>query len=316
MVTLPTGGYSSAHESDEMPVNAETQAKPDSPPNSGIVWLASFPKSGNTWTRTFLHNLVKLQSGEHDTQDINAMGRFSTWEINKQYYTDALGFEPTEVHRNEIASVRHKVQQRIADEADGLVFVKTHHALVTDRGSTTINTGVTSGAIYIVRNPLDVAISYAHHMGREIDDAIEAMATENVETPVSEKVVYEVYGSWSQHVWSWTRTPHPAIYVMRYEEMLAEPEKIFSGLARHLLLDPTPAQLREAIERSSFEKLKEQEDKEGFREKPKQAQRFFREGKAGQWRDVLTPQQAERIVRDHGEQMKRLGYLAADGRPA
>jgi hypothetical protein len=278
-------------------------------PNSGIVWIASFPKSGNTWTRTFLHNLARLLYGEHDAQDINAMGRFSTWEIAKQRFTDVLGFEPTEEHCGQIAGARHEVQRLIADEHDGLVFVKTHHALVTDRGSTTINTAVTSGAIYIVRNPLDVAISYAHHMARPLDEAITAMATENVETPINEKVVYEVYGSWSQNVWSWTRTPHPAIYVMRYEDMLAEPEKTFGGLARHLLLDPTPAQLREAIERSSFDKLKEQEDKEGFREKPKQAERFFREGRAGQWKEVLTKEQVDRIVRDHGEQMRRFGYL-------
>jgi hypothetical protein len=283
------------------------QPQPES--RSGIVWLASFPKSGNTWTRTFLHNLAKIMSGEDDAQDINAMGRFSTWELAKHYYTEALGFEPTDDHRNEIAAVRHRVQQRIADENEGLVFVKTHHALVTDRGSTTINFAVTSGAIYIVRNPLDVAISYAHHMGRSIDDAITTMAIENVETPVAEKAVYEVYGSWTQHVLSWTRKPHPAIYVMRYEDMLAEPGRTFGGLARHLLLDPTPTQLAEAIKRSSFDKLKAQEDKEGFREKPKQAERFFREGRAGQWKEVLTPAQVDRIVHDHREQMARFGYL-------
>lgn len=293
----------------------DTRAQPASTPKSGIVWIASFPKSGNTWTRTFLHNLAKIIYGEADEQDINAMGRFSTWEINKKPYTDLLGFEPTDEHRKEIAAVRPKVQQQIADENEGLVFIKTHHALVTDRGYTTINTDVTSGAIYIVRNPLDVAISYAHHMGRDIDGAIQAMATENVETTVSEKVVYEVYGSWSQHVWSWTRQPHPAIYVMRYEDMLADPQKMFGGLARHLLLDPTNTQLTQAIERSSFDKLKEQEDKEGFREKPKRAKRFFREGKAGQWKEVLTREQADRIVRDHGKQMKRFGYLGEDGHP-
>jgi hypothetical protein len=278
----------------------------------GIVWIASYPKSGNTWTRTFLHNLAKIMSGEDEEQDINNLGRFSTWEIRKKYYADALGFEPTEDHRDEIASVRHAVQQRIADEFDGLVFVKTHQALLIDRGHSTINFNVTSGAIYIVRNPLDVAISYGHHMGRSTDEAIEAMTAEGVETRVTDKAVYEVYDSWSRHVLSWTRKPHPAIYVMRYENMLAEPEKTFGGLVRHLLLDASPAQLAEAIDRSSFERLKAQEDKEGFRERPEQADRFFREGKAGQWRQVLTPEQIERIVRDHGEQMRRFGYLPLD----
>lgn len=293
----------------------DTGAQPAPAPSSGIVWIASFPKSGNTWTRTFLHNLAKIMVGENDDQDINALGRFSTWEINKKPYADMLGFEPTDEHRKEIAAARPKIQQQIADENEGLVFVKTHHAHVTDRGYTTINSAVTSGAIYIVRNPLDVAISYAHHMGRDLDAAITAMGTDNMETPVSDKVVYEVYGSWSQHVWSWTRNSHPAIYVMRYEDMLADPHRIFGGLTRHLLLDPSTEQIREAIERCSFNNLQSQEEKEGFREKPKHAKRFFREGKAGQWKTTLTPKQIERIVADHREQMKRFDYLDKDGRP-
>ncbi len=278
-------------------------------PKSGIVWLASYPRSGNTWTRSFVHNLARVIGGESDAQSINALTRFSLWEIAKPLYTDALGFEPTDAHRREIAGVRHLVQQRIADAFEGLVFVKTHHALVTDRGHTTINFAVTSGAIYIVRNPLDVAISYAHHRGGSIDDAIDAMAQQGFETPVAGDGVHEVYGSWSEHVLSWTRKPHPAIYVMRYEDMLAEPARTFGGLARHLLLDATPEQVGDAIERSSFERLQEQEKKEGFIEKPKVAAPFFREGRTGQWKDVLTRRQVDRVVADHGEQMARFGYL-------
>jgi hypothetical protein len=285
-------------------------------PKSGIIWLASFPKSGNTWTRTFLHNLTQiLQVGEAEEQDINAMGRFSAWEIMKKRYKDILGFDPTDEHRREIAAVRHKVQQQMANEGEGMLFVKTHHALVMDRGYTTINTAVTSGAVYIVRNPLDVAISYSHHISKSIDEAISLMAVENAETPLSEKSVYEVYGSWSQHVWSWTRTPHRAIYVMRYEDMLRDPEKYFGELARHLLFNPDAAQLKQAIELSSFEKLKKQEEAKGFNEKPKNAQSFFRDGRSGQWQTVLSEEQIRRVINDHGEQMKRFGYITSDGKP-
>ncbi len=297
-------------------VKVETQANPDMPPKSGIVWIASFPKAGNTWTRSFLHNLTKIQSGEKEEQRINDMNKFTTWEINKQFYTTLLGYEPhSQKHRKEIAAIRPKVQQQIADEFEGLIFIKTHHALVMDRGYPVINMSVTAGAIYIVRNPLDVAISYAHHMGRSIDYGIKLMSMKNMETSGNNKAVHEVYGSWSQHVWSWTRKPHRAIYVMRYEDMLTEPEKIFSGLANHLLLDATPDQIKEAIERSSFNKLKEQEEKEGFRERPTEAKQFFREGRAGQWKVTLTPAQIDQIIKNHGEQMKRFGYLTDDGRP-
>ncbi len=103
---------------------------------------------------------------------------------------------------------------------------------------------------------------------------------------------------------------------MRYEDMLADPQSAFHRLTQHLLLNATKEQLAEAIEHSSFEKLKEQEDKEGFREKPKVAERFFREGRSGQWREVLTPAQVDRIIRDHREQMLRFGYLNKNITPA
>jgi hypothetical protein len=278
---------------------------------SGIVWIASYPKSGNTWARAFLHNLVKTRNGEVDEQDINEMARFSTWELDKKRYAHFLGFEPdNSTHRNEIAATRHAVHRQVADTTEGLIFVKTHNALVMDRGHATVNFAATSGAVYIVRNPLDVAISYAHHAGAPVDDTIEYMSRKDVETEGSDIAVYEVHGSWSQHVWSWTRNNNRALHIMRYEDMLAEPEKSFAALARHLLIDFTPQQLQTAVEHSSFARLQTQEKKRGFRERPPNADgNFFREGRAGQWRDVLTPAQIDRIVRTHGEQMRRFGYL-------
>lgn len=276
----------------------------------GIIWLASYPKSGNTWTRNFLHNLTNVLSGEaDDTQDINRMNAMSTWEIAGPPYEKLLGKSLDQCTREEIASVRHEVQRQIADTANGLAFVKTHHALVMDRKQPTINFDVTSGAIYIVRNPLDVAISFSHHMGASIDTAITQMATAGLETPVAEKSVYEVYSSWSQHVESWTRKPHRTIYVMRYEDMLGDPQTTFGALASHLLLSPDPAELQLAIDLSSFDRLQKQEREKGFREKPKAAESFFRSGTADQWKDQLTPAQIDRIVADHHDQMARFGYL-------
>ncbi len=285
-----------------------------SPAGSGIVWIASYPKSGNTWARAFLHNLAKARNFEGKAQDINAMSRFSTWDLDKQRYADFLGFEPDNaVHRREIAATRHAVHHQIADSAEGLVFVKTHNCLVVDRGHSTVNFAVTAGAIYIIRNPLDVAISFAHHSGVSIDDAIARMAATDAETPGNDKAVYEVHGSWSQHVWSWTRNQHRALHVMRYEDMSADPQKTFGALAKHLRIHASRRQFAKAIERSSFARLQAQENERGFRERSARADgNFFREGRAGQWKEVLTPGQVERIVNDHGEQMRRFGYLPLD----
>ena len=278
-------------------------------PRSGLVWLASYPKSGNTWTRAFLHNLFKGMSGEAGTQDINGLNRFTAAVNGRELYAETLGFKPTDEHRDQIAAARHEVQRRATEQFEGLIFTKTHQALMVDRGSTTINFAVTAGVIYIVRNPLDVAVSYAHHLGCSLDETIAIMGSANAEIPVTETQVYEVLGSWSQHVLSWTHKPHQALCVMRYEDMLATPERTFGELARHLLLTPTPGQLAGAIDRSSFARLRAQEESEGFQERPSETDRFFREGRAGQWKDILTKKQVTRIVEDHGPQMARFGYL-------
>lgn len=284
--------------------------------HAGIVWIASYPKSGSTWARVFLHNLLSaMQNGEKGPASINRMAAFTTWEIGAKSYEKFLGKHPQHATREEIAAARPKVQASIAERADGeLALVKTHSALVRDRGVPTINLSVTSGAIYIVRNPLDVAISYAHHMARSIDDAIAKMATVDAETHVRHNVVYEVQGSWSQHVASWTRKPHRAIQVLRFEDMLERPDIAFANLAKHLLLTPTAEQLQTAIEYSSFEQLKEQERREGFKEKPAEAERFFREGRSGQWREQLTDQQIRAVVVAHAAEMSRFDYLPLDFR--
>jgi len=280
------------------------------PPKPGIVWLASYPRSGNTWTRNFLHNLFRVLDGkEQAPQDINALGEYTLWDVAGQRFERLLGKSLNAALRTEIAAVRVKVQQQIADEADAAVFVKTHNALVLDRGHPTINMKATSGAIYIVRNPLDVVISFAHHFGVDLDVAIDKMSRRGLETDITQHAVYEVYGSWSENVISWTRKPHRAIYVMRYEDMLERPLEIFRGLCHHLLLWPSDTQLARAIELSSFEEAKAQETQKGYRERPNQSKAFFRTGRAGQWRQQLSHEQICRIVTEHREQMARFGYV-------
>jgi hypothetical protein len=252
-----------------------------------------------------------VKAGEEGEQDINEMARFSTWELDKRRYATFLGFEPDNaVHRNEIAATRQAVHRQIADAASGLIFIKTHNALVMDRGHSTVNFDVTAGAVYVVRNPLDVAVSYAHHAGCDIDQAIKHMALQGAETHGNPKAIYEVPGSWSQNVWSWTRMPHRALHMVRYEDMIADPHHAFALMAEHLTLHPSARELAKAVELSSFARLQAQERTNGFRERsPNSTAGFFREGRAGQWREVLTATQIDAIARDHREQMERFDYL-------
>ncbi len=236
------------------------------------------------------------------------MQNLTTGDSSHQWYEALLPKPLLDCSEEEIAAVRPDAIRAIADSADGLVFVKTHNAMAEHHGTPLIEPSVTAGAIYIVRNPLDVAVSYSHFIGASIDTAIDRMNTEASVVPTGEKQVYQYYGSWRENVYSWTRRPMRQLHVMRYEDMIEQPVPTFRRLAEFLRLSPSAAQLDAAIEASAFDRLRRQEDEQGFKEKPETAERFFRAGRAGEWRDVLTAAQVAAVKAVNREQMERFGY--------
>ena len=115
-----------------------------------------------------------------------------------------------------------------------MFFVKTHNALLSVENVSLITPDVTAGAIYLVRDPRDIAISYAHHLGRGIDDTIAFMADPEAATGGTNEKVYERLSDWSAHVHFWTRTPNPRLLILRFEDMLRMPEKSFGDVIRFL----------------------------------------------------------------------------------
>jgi hypothetical protein len=267
-----------------------------------ILWLASYPKSGNTWLRAFLHNFLRNPDQPHD---INRLMEFTAGESQTVLYQK---FDPrpwTDYTPEDVAKLRPLVHRELTRAFPDTVFAKTHNALMEDRGFPLVTMEVTAGAIYVVRNPLDVVISYAHHLAISIDETITLLATRGAMTIPTAKTVYEVMGSWTQHVESWTGRPNPRLHVVRYEDMLQSPTKTFGGIARFLGIEPKRERLEKAIKQSSFKVLATQEKIE----RPAKADAFFRKGEAGQWRRDLTPDQVRRVVADHREQMARFGYV-------
>jgi hypothetical protein len=271
-----------------------------------IIWLASYPKSGNTWLRAFLHNLLR---NPQEGYDINKLDDFTLSESAYGWYR-MIDDRPVEVYSlAEVAAMRPQVHRRLTTVFPDSIFVKTHCAVMEDHGVPTVTFEVTAGAIYVVRNPLDVAISYAHHVGTSLDDTIGLMALSRATSPAGNNHVHELLGSWSEHVESWTAKPSPGLHVVRYEDMLEKPQSAFGGIVRFLGLKPPRDRIERAIARSSFKVLQEKERRHGFKEKSEKAERFFREGKAGQWRKLLTQDQVDRVIAAHSEQMRRFGYL-------
>lgn len=276
---------------------------------SGIIWLASYPKSGNTWFRVFLTNL--LRNGEQPA-DINSL-HATPISSSRFLFDDEAGIEAADLTPDEIDRLRPQVYEQLTENSPEVLFMKVHDAwtLLPD-GNPLLSSRATRGAIYFVRNPLDVAVSYAHHNGTDIDGAIACMGneehmlcgtTEQLRNQVRQKLL-----TWSGHVESWLNAPIP-VQVMRYEDMLEHSLETFRRAVFFAGLYHDPKKVEKALRFSEFTVLQTQEKERGFREKAPAKGLFFRNGQAGQWRYRLTAAQVDRIIHDHGEVMRRLGYL-------
>jgi hypothetical protein len=271
-----------------------------------ILWLASYPRSGNTWLRAFLHNLFR---NSDEPYDINRLQDFTLIDSDARWYRTLDPRPPTELTKEDVAVLRPRAHAAMTAAFPDTVLVKTHNALIEDRGTSMITLEHTAGAIYLVRNPLDVAVSYSHHYGVSPEEAVAAMNRPgNQSIGNQENFVYELHGSWSEHVKSWTATPNSALHVIRYEDMTQEPLRAFAAIAQFLGLQVAPERIVHAIEHSSFDVLRGQEQRGGFRERSRKSDRFFDSGRVGRGRQILTPSLAQSLCATHREQMARFGY--------
>ena len=271
-----------------------------------LVWLASYPKSGNTWLRAFLANLMANSSSP---LAFDEWPRFAVDEANPEYFSSVAGVSSTELDIDQICSLRENVHSKLSRMTDGRIFVKTHNLAGRFGVSHLQNWDVTSAAVYIVRNPLDVCISFASHFGLSLDDAIDCLANVNMATGNDSLFVSEILSSWSAHVQSWAAVSQRKVLIVRYEDLLSSPRSSFKRIADMLELPSSVEILDRAIDFSTFDRLKRMEHSGGFREAASPDVPFFRAGTADQWRTRLTPSQVARIVSAHGEQMQRFGYL-------
>src|SRR5690348_7002791 len=275
-----------------------------------IVWLASYPKSGNTWMRAFLANLV---ANRVDPLTPNEFKNYAEDEASPERFTELAGRPSRELSFDEIAELRPRVHAVIAQRAQGTRLVKSHNMTGSVDGHPLYNWQVSAGAICVVRNPLDVAVSMTHHFGLTADEAIERLANENVATANDEMFVTQVLGSWSRHVAGWVEVAErlgSRVLILRYEDLLEKPAKHFAKAAK-LLGVSDKTRIERAVRHAGFQTLSALEKREGFLEAANEKSRFFRSGRANQWREALSRDQVARVVSDHHEQMAKFKYLPA-----
>lgn len=281
----------------------------------GIYWLASYPKSGNTWFRTVLANYL---STTQEPVDINQLNTGSI-ASSRVWVDDILGVDTSDLTQDEIEALRPDVYRWSTKEApDKIGYHKIHDAYtMLPDGRPLVDNVATLGAIYILRNPLDVVASLANHNNVDIDTAINQMADPNhclarSHKKLSSQLLQRV-GTWSQHVQSWVNAPNLNVMTLRYEDMHSQPIEHFGAAFSFLGIDVDVGRLAQAVDYSRFDRLAAQEAEKGFRERPGRTQRFFRKGEVGDWRVVLTSKQAKQVIEDHHTIMRRFGYIDQSG---
>jgi len=270
-----------------------------------IVWLASYPKSGNTWLRVFLANYIY---NSEKPVPINQIHRVGIGDSNSKAYRLVTKevLDPTNPMQG--ARIRPAVLQAIVNNKADINLVKTHCDNAIAYGVKLIPPELTRSAVYIMRNPLDMIVSYASHYGNTIDEAIEGIGRKDNSLLGGGETVYQYLGTWSNHVIGWSKARKFPVLMLRYEDMLKDPYEVFDRVVHHIGLPIDRDRLERSVRFSDFKLLQEQEKKTSFVENSDNQELFFRSGKSEQWKTELTSDQIAQIVQDHGRVMKKYGY--------
>lgn len=282
-----------------------------------IFWLASYPKSGNTWLRILLANL--RAGGE---ADINALAQYGmSGAFSRVVFDQYCGFKSSNLPVAVYERLRPQIFRVLAGQVPIPLVLKVHDAWrLTAKGEPLFPPDITAGAIYIVRNVLDIVPSAADHWNidcaesarRLCDGSFALMGDPAVLAPG----LRQVMGSWSDHVASWVDRSGLRLLVVRYEDLLADTAAVLANVVAFLGWSVDEPAIRRAVEMSSFTRLQQRERDGGFRERPVQARSlFFRQGLSGAWREELTPDLVRLLIDTHGATMRCFGYLDANGEP-
>jgi len=282
---------------------------------NGIIWLASYPKSGNTWFRAFISALIEEKDEGISINNMKTDGIFSSRSL-----LDAVtGIESSNLTMEEIDWLRPKVYNYLATISKSPLFIKVHDAYTYLESGTPLLGTVNAKAIYIIRNPLDVAVSFSNHMSVDLDAAIRTLGENDFAfcqriTKLPEQFRQKLL-SWSAHVESWACATELPVHFLRYEDMKADPVWAFTDAVHFIGLQCTKEQIQKAINLSSFDKMKAAEKREGFKERPVKTTSFFRAGMVGDWRNHLSEKQRDQVIANHKDTMIKYGYLDKNGVP-
>lgn len=286
-----------------------------------FIWLASYPKSGNTLLRSMISAYFFTQDGNFNFKTLNNINQFPDFKLFENYGINTS--DHMEIVKNYI-----NVQRQInTKDKNSIRFIKTHSGLRSINGYPFTDLNNSLGAIYIVRDPRSVAKSYANHnqmsLKRASDRMLEDKATlGGLKNPINEadKILTHM-GSWSSNYESWKVFKKYNRYLLiKYEDMIKDKEKTFITILKfiHKLLDLkfsiNDDKLKNILKTTSFEHMQKVEKNFGFEESVKtkkdgEKNTFFKYGPKINTPESLPAEIKKKLEVSLKKEMEELGYL-------
>ena len=276
-----------------------------------LIWISSYPKSGNTWIRYFLSNyFYNKERLKSDFDILNNITKFPP----QNYLIKFANKEELINNAYDVSKYWFLVQEQITKTNKKFLFIKNHNALVSVEGRNLTDEKYSLAFIYIVRDPRDIAVSYSNFdKDLSINKAIERLISKDLYCQISKKNPYdiEVLGSWKFNYFSWKNgmSTIPRILI-RYEDLVNNTFetklKLINFLSKITGSFVDKNHINFCIDQSDFKRLKSLEGDKSF---PESSNKFFNSGQIGQWKTKLSVEQIKKIEDFCKVEMKELGYL-------
>ena len=276
-----------------------------------IIWLCSYPKSGNTYIRAFLSAYYFTNDGIFDFELLKFIEQFP----DKQFYKKFIKT------KDEAAKQWLPLQKEFI-KSGKIKFLKTHSAYGSYDNNPFTSPEVTIGAVYIVRDPRNVVLSLMNHFLLEKNEALSMILDENrgIKSKDNNFATYTFLSSWSNHLRSWKSANKFDTLFIKYEDLNTNKIEVFSNLIKFInkILNINQGidyqKLNKALETTNFSFLKKKENQDGFKEamfSEKRGKRipFFNLGFNNNWKDNLDDQIVNRIENSFRSEMLELKYL-------
>lgn len=278
-----------------------------------FIWLASYPKSGNTWVRLFLH---ALKSGEEfvEFSKIDSTNGISSEKEKHQHY---LGLDIDDIPSIQVQMNRFRIFQLWNQDLKDEILLKCHDTPFY-KGIRIIPKEVTKKVILIVRNPFDIVASWANHSLCSLDESVRLLCDDSAILLENQKgyrmQLPQHIGSWSSFYWSWKNSFRDDLCIVRYEDLIENPHREFSRIVKELGWNYSDQEISKAIEFTEFKTLKKVEIDKGFNERPENSSAFFRSGKVGNWKNEITKEMADTLISCHFNTLLELNYIDSKGK--